>query len=85
MWPALNSSRAWIAAASLAAVLTGCGKKEEAPPPHTFVMPEVNDANCKSEAIVAMAAPLEIRQRFGSLCARRIKPEVPSKPKSYTF
>ena len=79
----LNSRSAWVAVACIAAVLTGCGKQDEAPPP-AYVMPEVNDANCKSAAIKAMPEN-EARQRFAFLCARRVKPEIRSEPKSYTF
>ena len=79
----LNLRRAWIAAACIAAVLTGCGKREESPL-STYVMPEINDANCKSAAIKAMPDN-EARQKFAFQCARRIKPEVRREPKSYTF
>ena len=83
MRAALNTRCVWITAACITAVLIGCGKKEEAPP-QTYVLPELNDANCKFEAISAMDVPLETKQQFGSLCARRSKP-VHSEPKSYTF
>lgn len=83
MRTAPNSRRAWIAAACIAAVLTGCGKREEASPP-MYAMPELNDTNCESAAIKAMPDN-EARQRFAFLCARRAKPEIRSEPKSYTF
>lgn len=79
----MNSSHTWITAACITAVLLGCSKKEETLP-RTYVMPEVNDVNCAFEAITAMDVPLEKKQEFGSLCARRSKP-VHSEPKSYTF
>ena len=75
---------AWALAVCAVAVLVGCGKTEKpAPPP--YVMPEVNDANCKSEAITAMDAPLATRQQFASLCARRPGPPMHSEQKSYKF
>ena len=78
----LNSSRAWLAAVCMVAVLTGCGKKEEASP-QTFVIPEVNATNCKSAAIKAMPEN-EARQKFADLCFRFFEP-IRSEPKSYTF
>lgn len=52
---------AWALAACAAASSVGCSK----------ALPEVDDANCKSEAITAMDVPLATRQQFASLCARR--------------
>ena len=82
MRAALNSRCRWIAAACLAVVLAGCGKKEETSH-QSYALPEVNDANCKSDAIKAMPEN-EARQRFADLCSRRSKP-THSEPKSYTF
>jgi entry exclusion lipoprotein TrbK len=81
MRAALFSSRAWIAVACTAVVLAGCGKKEETPP-SSYVMPEVNDANCKFDAIKAM--PSDAQQKFADLCTRRPKP-IRSEQKSYNF
>ena len=51
----------WAFATCAAASSVGCSK----------ALPEVNDANCKSEAIIAMDVPLATRQQFANLCARR--------------
>ena len=82
MRTAMNSSRVWIAAACITVALTGCSKKDDMPPP-TYALPEVNDTNCKPDAIKAMPEN-EARQRFVDLCSRLFKP-VRSEPKSYTF
>ncbi len=78
----LNPRRTWVVVACIATVLAGCGNKEETSH-QSYALPEVNDANCKSDAIKAMPEN-EARQRFADLCSRRSKP-THSEPKSYTF
>ena len=73
----------WIAVAVVAVAMVGCGNKEEAAPvPPAYALPEANDANCRSDAIMAM--PDDRRQAFAALCMRRAKP-VQSPKKSYEF
>jgi entry exclusion lipoprotein TrbK len=59
--PKHTTTSAWALAACAVAALVGCSK----------ALPEVNDANCKFEAITAMDVPLATRQQFADQCARR--------------
>lgn len=47
-------------------ILGACSPRSETPPPDK--LPEVNDANCRPEAIKAL--PERIRQDFASACFR---------------
>ncbi|RZI67016.1 MAG: entry exclusion lipoprotein TrbK [Pseudomonas sp.] len=76
-------SYGWIALALMATAMVGCSKKEEvAPSAPAYALPEINDANCKADAIKAM--PNDVRQTFADRCVRRAKP-VQSPKKSYDF
>lgn len=57
-----------IAVLSFAGVLSGCFEDE--PKEVTTALPDVNDENCKPDAIKAMT-PKEVQVAFSSLCARR--------------
>ena len=73
----------WIAAAFTATLMVGCGDKEEiAPSTPAYAMPEVNDVNCRTDAIKAM--PNDVRKAFADRCVRRAKP-INSSKKSYDF
>ena len=81
--PKLFLAYGWIAAAFMATLVVGCGNKEEvAPSTPAYAMPEVNDVNCKPDAIKSM--PDDVRQVFADRCVRRAKP-IQSPKKSYDF
>jgi entry exclusion lipoprotein TrbK len=76
-------SYGWIASALMATAMVGCSKKEEAvPSTPAYAFPEINDMNCKADAIKTM--PNDVRQTFTDRCMRRAKP-VQSPKKSYDF
>ena len=72
----------WIAVALVAAAVVGCGKTENTSSKTAYTMPEINDANCTSEAIKSMAP--ELQQKFADQCVRRPK-SVQSQKKAYDF
>lgn len=65
-----------LAAATLVMTLAACEGQQ--------TMPEVNDANCKDEVILAIK-DTEMRQEFGSKCLHRAagKAFVPSTGRSW--
>lgn len=80
----MNSARIKAVALVFAlatASLAGCSREEPAAPP-VFVLPEVNDANCRITAIQAMPVDKDVQREFGSRCARR-GTFTTSPPKSY--
>jgi len=70
-----NLSRIALAVgAALCVLVTGCSKSAPA------AMPEVNDANCRPDALARMEDK-DLEQRLAALCVRR-GGSAPSSPKN---